>query len=89
MLREEMDLKTNVPTTHIGIFRLYLRLHKEKKQTYYYYATKKGQTPVNLGNWRDHICEAEDLLNKVFTRATLTNKTISLIDGRLLHLLNN
>jgi hypothetical protein len=45
-----MDLRTNVPATNIGIFRNYLRLHKEKKQIYYYYATKKGQTPVNLGN---------------------------------------
>ena len=75
LLREVTDLKTNVPAMHIGIFRNYLRLHKEKKQTYYYYATKQGQTPVNLGNWRDNICEAKDLLNKVFTRAMLTNKT--------------
>ena len=81
LLREEMDLKTNVPAMHISIFRNYLRLHKEKKQTYYYYATKQGRTPVNLGNWRDNICKAKDLLNKVFTRATSTNKTISLIDG--------
>ncbi len=28
-----MVLKTNVPTTHIGIFRNYLRLYKEKKLT--------------------------------------------------------
>ncbi len=42
LLREEMDLKTNVPATHIGIFRNYLRLPKEKKQTHYYYATKQG-----------------------------------------------
>jgi hypothetical protein len=32
LLREEMDLKTNVPATHIGIFRNYLKLHKEKNK---------------------------------------------------------
>jgi hypothetical protein len=32
LLREETDLRTNVPPTHIGIFRNYLRLHKEKSK---------------------------------------------------------
>jgi hypothetical protein len=32
-----MDLKTNVPVTHIGIFRNYLGIDKK----HYYYATVK------------------------------------------------
>ncbi len=42
-----MDVKSNIPDDHIGIFRDSLRKHG-KKVTIYYYATEKGQLPTKL-----------------------------------------
>ncbi len=40
-----MDMKSNIPDDHIGIFRNSLRKHG-KKVTIYYDATEKGQLPT-------------------------------------------
>jgi hypothetical protein len=67
MLQEQMDMKTNVPEDHIGVFQDTLRKHG-KKVSYYYYATVNGHLPMNKETgWYDNISEAKELLNKVIT----------------------
>jgi DNA-binding transcriptional regulator YhcF (GntR family) len=76
-----MDMKSNIPKDHIGIFRDTLRKHGSKVN-YYYYATEKGQLPLrNETRWYENITEAKELLEKVITRAQSNLTTISLSNG--------
>jgi hypothetical protein len=69
-LREQMDLKSNVPGDHIGIFREHIRKKGMSKKLYYYYATSIGETPLKTQNkWFDCISDAEELLIKKITRS--------------------
>jgi len=80
-LREQMDMKSNIPKDHIGIFRDTLRKHGCKVM-YYYYATEKGQLPLKTkAKWYDTTTDAKELLEKVLTRSTSQLTTISLNDG--------
>jgi len=60
-----MDLKSNVPKDHLGIFRETLRKHGSKV-SYYYYATESGHLPFKTETkWHENISDAKDLLDKV------------------------
>ncbi len=63
-----MDLKSNVPGDHIGIFHEHIRKKGMGKKLYYYYATPIGETPLKTQNkWFDCISDAEELLIKIIT----------------------
>jgi len=65
-LREQMDLKSNVPGDHIGIFREHIRKKGMSKKLYYYNATSIGETPLKTQNkWFDCISDAEELIKKI------------------------
>ena len=69
-LREQMDLKSNVPGDHIGIFCEHIRKNEMGKKIYYYYARPIGETPLKTQNkWFDCISDAEELLIKKITRS--------------------
>ena len=81
LLRAQMDLKSNVPKDHLGIFRETLRKHG-CKVSYYYYATESGHLPFNTeAKWHENISDAKELLDKVLTRAHSNSATISLSNG--------
>jgi hypothetical protein len=64
-----MDMKSNIPKDHTGIFQDTLGKHGSKVN-YYYYATEKGQLSLrNETRWYENITEAKELLEKVITRA--------------------
>ncbi len=87
LLREQMDMNSNIPKDHIGIFWDTLRKHGSKVN-YYYYATEKGQLPLRSETkWYDNITDAKELLEKVTTRSTSYLTTISLNYG--LHVTKN
>jgi hypothetical protein len=78
-LQSQMDLKTNMPIDHVGIFR---EKHRFKGKSYYscfLYATTKRSSPLKTEKkWFECIVDAEELLNKVITRkeSTETKNTI-------------
>jgi hypothetical protein len=65
-LRDQMDLKSNVPGDHTGIFREHIRKKGMSKKLYYYYDTPIGEIPLKTQNkWFDCISDAEELLLKI------------------------
>jgi hypothetical protein len=71
-LREQMDLKSNVPGDHIGIFCEHIRKNGMSKKIYYYYARPIGETPLKTQNkWFDCISDAEELLKKITRNETM------------------
>ena len=78
LLRAQMDMKSNVPKDHLGIFRETLRKHGSKV-SYYYYATESGHLPFKTETkWHENISDAKELLEKKLTRSLTT---ISLSTG--------
>jgi len=68
-LQSQMDLKTNIPTDHVGIFRDKHRFRGNSSYTWFFYATTKGQYPLTTEKkWFECIVDAKELLNKVVTR---------------------
>jgi hypothetical protein len=80
-----MDLKTNIPTDHVGIFRDKHRFRGNSSYTWFFYATTKGQYPLTTEKkWFECIVDAKELLNKVVTRKEsieTKNTTKNLLDN--------
>ena len=84
-LQSQMDLKTNIPTDHVGIFRDKHRFRGNSSYTWFFYATTKGQYPLTTEKkWFECIVDAKELLNKVITRKEsieTKNTTENLLDN--------
>ena len=84
-LQSQMDLKTNIPTDHVGIFRDKHRFRGNSSYTWFFYATTKGQYPLTTEKkWFECIVDAKELLNKVVTSKEsieTKNTTKNLLDN--------
>jgi len=68
-LQSQMDLKTNIPFDHVGIFWEKHRFKGKSSYSWFFYATTKGSSPLRTEKkWFECIIDAEQLLNKVITR---------------------
>ncbi len=76
-----MAVKTNIAKDHVGIFQDTLQKHG-RKATYYYYATEQGNLPLKTeSKWFKNISDGKALIEKVITRSTSYDTTISLSSG--------
>jgi hypothetical protein len=71
-LQDEMDLRTNIPIDHVGIFQDKYRVHGSKTTSWFYYATRNGEKPfINKETkWFECIDDAKELLNSKVTRTS-------------------
>jgi hypothetical protein len=77
-LQDEIDLRTNIPIDHAGIFRDKYRVHGSKTASWFYYATVNGEKPFvkKETKWFECIDDAKEVLNRKVIRTSAVELSV-------------